>query len=257
MPVIYYNKFRIMEIGKVANVINDPTLYYALDPGEPGMATPARASESIAKVAMHEGGNILRFRKEASEKGGIVVYSYIYLNLKFAGSFLAATAGESRAIIIYPAKKAEKNPAPDLPEIADKPPDFDKINAPGSDEKNDDKNIKNADSSKKGGNLNAAGSNIVSRLDGEIKTLEDEKNRIDAGGNPNIRQNGEKDGYTQDRVREIENRIQYLEQLKQAEKQKEYLESLGKVYSTTMKLIGLNISSLVKGPEGNLVDTVA
>jgi len=86
---------------RVDHVLRNPTLYYKLDPGEMGIAAPAKASESILRVVAHELGNIHRFVAEAALEGGIVVYSNISLDLAFEGSFLAARAGKSEARIIY------------------------------------------------------------------------------------------------------------------------------------------------------------
>lgn len=76
-------------------------LYYKLDPGEIGLASPARASESILRVSAHEIANIRRFEAEAALKGGIVVYKNVSLDIAFEGSFLAARAGKSEARVIY------------------------------------------------------------------------------------------------------------------------------------------------------------
>ncbi|KUK13138.1 MAG: hypothetical protein H5T71_03905 [Chloroflexi bacterium] len=89
---------------RVEPFLENPTLYYRLDPGEMGLATPAKASESILRVASHEIANIRRFEAEAALEGGIVVYKKISLDLAFEGSFLAARAGKSEARIIYKKK---------------------------------------------------------------------------------------------------------------------------------------------------------
>ncbi|MCD6362401.1 MAG: hypothetical protein J7M13_00120 [Synergistetes bacterium] len=86
---------------RVDSVIRNPTLYYKLDPGEMGIAAPAKASESVLRVTAHELGNIHRFEAEAAMEGGIVIYENISLDLAFEGSFLAARAGKSEAKIIY------------------------------------------------------------------------------------------------------------------------------------------------------------
>lgn len=86
---------------RIAPFIENPTLYYRLDPGEMGLASPAKASESILRVSAHEVANVRRFEAEAALKGGIVVYKDVSLDLAFEGSFLAARAGKSEARIIY------------------------------------------------------------------------------------------------------------------------------------------------------------
>lgn len=88
-------------------VITDPVLYYKLDLGEPGIATPARASESTLRVTSHELENLARFKSEALREGGYVVYSNISLNRQFKGSFLATVSGRTEATIVKP-KSEEK-----------------------------------------------------------------------------------------------------------------------------------------------------
>lgn len=85
---------------------NNPVLHYRLDPGEPGIPYPSRASMSVARVASHEAGNIMRFRSKAAREGGIVVDTKIYLNRKQVGPYLAATSGYSEARIIYPDRRS-------------------------------------------------------------------------------------------------------------------------------------------------------
>lgn len=92
---------------RVGPVITDPVLYYKLDLGEPGIATPARASESTLRVTSHELENLARFKSEALREGGYVVYSNISLNRQFKGSFLATVSGRTEATIVKP-KNEEK-----------------------------------------------------------------------------------------------------------------------------------------------------
>jgi hypothetical protein len=100
-------KEKSMKIGTLQSYrISNPVLRYKLDPGEPGLATPSKASDSIARVALHEATNLRRFKREAAEDGGIVVYSAIGLNIKFSGSFLSAVSGKSKALIIQPVDEA-------------------------------------------------------------------------------------------------------------------------------------------------------
>jgi hypothetical protein len=84
---------------------NNPILRYRLDPGEPGIPYPSKASMSVARVAGHEVGNIMRFRRKAAREGGIVVDTKIYINRKQVGPYLAATSGYSEARIIYPHRR--------------------------------------------------------------------------------------------------------------------------------------------------------
>ncbi|MBW2123413.1 MAG: hypothetical protein JRH07_16445 [Deltaproteobacteria bacterium] len=81
--------------------LDNPMLRYRLDLGEPGIAAPARASQSIARVGSHELGNVLRFKRKAAREGGVVVYQSIKLNLSQRGPFLAAVSGRSEARILF------------------------------------------------------------------------------------------------------------------------------------------------------------
>lgn len=82
--------------------LQDPKMRYKLDLGEPGLATPARASDSILQVISHEQQNMNRFRAQAAREGGYVIYGAITLNLAYQGSFMAAQGGLSTARVIYP-----------------------------------------------------------------------------------------------------------------------------------------------------------
>ena len=85
-----------------ADYIKNPRLNYKLDLGEPGLATPSTANESILNVTAHEQQNINRFKAQAAREGGYVIYDAITLNLSYQGSFLAARGGLSTARVIYP-----------------------------------------------------------------------------------------------------------------------------------------------------------
>lgn len=86
---------------------------YRLDPGERGVAFWATPSQSIARVASHELGNLLQFRAKAMREGGYVVYSRLKLDLVGLEGKLAARAGRSEALIVYP--RGRKVVLPDNP----------------------------------------------------------------------------------------------------------------------------------------------
>lgn len=88
--------------GAPADYVRNPRMHYKLDLGEPGIAAPATASQSILKVTSHEQQNINRFRAEAAREGGYVIYDAITLSLSYQGSFMAARGGLSTARVIYP-----------------------------------------------------------------------------------------------------------------------------------------------------------
>ncbi|WP_036221517.1 hypothetical protein [Mesoaciditoga lauensis] len=93
--------------------LDNPILYYKLDPGEMGIATPSSAMLSISRVAGHETGNAVRARADAIANGGYVIYSVITLDMRKRGAFLAAVAGKTTVEIYYPhGKNGEKGVKP-------------------------------------------------------------------------------------------------------------------------------------------------
>ncbi len=87
-----------MDVGRV---LNNPTIGFKLDPGEPGIAGSAPASTSALKVIPHELANIRRFEAEARAKGGIVINEEITLDIQRVGSYLTVAGGHSKAVILY------------------------------------------------------------------------------------------------------------------------------------------------------------
>jgi len=229
--------------------ISNPILYYKLDPGEPGLATPARASESVARVASHEIGNIVRFKKETSERGGIIVYSNIFLNMQFAGSFLAATSGLSEVYIIYPAKKNNKEI--NMPELEKdkRNKDFnkgvksDKDNGK-SNEVNDKSKISIRDELKNGS---------IENIENKIKELENEKIQMKSKQSKDADKRNLSD---ENKIREIDAKITYLEQKKMLEEQKELFQKFAEASSFPFSLIGLKYKSEIND-FGSLVDSFA
>lgn len=86
-------------------MISNPVLGYKLDPGEPGIASGAPASQSILRVLNQEIANYLDFKKEAAEQGGFIISGGIYLDLRKRGSFLAAVAGKTKVWIYVPGSR--------------------------------------------------------------------------------------------------------------------------------------------------------
>jgi len=93
----------------------NPTLGYKLDPGEPGVAFGAPASQSIARVMSQEFANYIDFKKQAAEQGGFIISGTISLDLQKRGSFLAAVAGKTKVLIYIPGKGYER-PFPNQPD---------------------------------------------------------------------------------------------------------------------------------------------
>jgi hypothetical protein len=94
-----------MDTSKIS--FDNPILYYKLDPGEMGIATPSTAMLSVARVAGHETGNAARMRAEAIANGGYVIYSAITLDMRKRGAFLAAVAGKTTVEVYYPHGKSK------------------------------------------------------------------------------------------------------------------------------------------------------
>lgn len=234
--------------------LKNPILYYKLDPGEPGLATPARASQSIARVAAHEATNIRRFKREAMEKGGYVVYSYIGLNLEQRGAFLAATSGKSRALIIIPEDQLKKsNDAIINNKINDDSNNKEKI-------EDQLKNNKNDKEKKYQDNIDAKNfiTDEIDRIDKIIDRLMNEKlsleNKTPPINNVNLN-NIKKDSYKEIQLNEIEKRIQYLEQKKEMEKQKEFFNKLANSKILSFKLAGLIYNNSNLNFNGELINT--
>ena len=243
-----------MKIDNAFQIIN-PTLHYRLDPGEPGLATPTSASRSIAKVATHEATNIRRFRKEAAEEGGVVLYSYIYLNLQFQGSFLAAVSGKSKALVIVPAEEPKSSENVVIQALKDSTK-FE--NAPEK-TKPDSEDVKNAMNSGKSAIAEIANSEVA-KIDGTIQKLENDKLLLmgQLGENENVAKDDEESAsYNENRLKDIESKIKYLEQKKELEKQKEYFKSILASNDMANKLVGLIYNGSTVNESGNLVDDVA
>lgn len=236
------------------HILQNPVLYYKLDPGEPGLATPTKASQSIAKVAAHESTNIRRFRREAMEKGGYVVYSFIGLNLEQRGAFLAATSGISKALVIIPEDRSKKN----NDTITNNKINDDPVNK----EKSENKLKINKDDKQKNelNNVNLKNSitdeidrinKIIDRLKNEKLTLENQTQT-----KKDITINDEKkDIYKDIHLNEIEKRIQYLEQKKEMEKQKEFFNNLANSKNLSFNLVGLIYNNSNLNINGELINT--
>ncbi len=86
----------------------DPYMFYKLDPGEWGSASPVPASQSLEKVASHEASNLIRFESEANRKGCYIIMSNIHIDFGKRGIFLAATSGRTTAWIYCPKREEYK-----------------------------------------------------------------------------------------------------------------------------------------------------
>lgn len=216
-----------MNIGNIRYTYNprpNPTLHYKLDPGEPGIASPTSASQSVGKVASHELTNLRRFKREAAEDGGIVVESSIYVNFQQKGAFLAATSGKSKARVLIPDEKPTAEP--ELPgsveETEKNKPEllFDPIlEAKITNLEKEDQKLQ-GDSIKKPVSLEDS-------ITKEQNNLEEEKGRLKqlinkapfAKDNLESLFDKEKDNvFLENKLERIEARLSYLEQLEEARK---------------------------------------
>jgi len=230
---------------KIKSFLNNPILRYKLDPGEPGLATPTPASRSIAKVASHEASNIQRFKKEAIQEGGIVVYSSISLNLSYQGSFLAATSGKSKALIVYPVKKEKIYSGIFNTEIKNK----NEINII---DKNNIKPAELSNNSEK--NINQKNLIIneeIIKISSSIKQLENEKLSLlrQVDRNKNDKQSKSVKINLYEKINRINRRI---DQLKQEIK----TENLISIYSNLLKSEELNNKFIKLKYSSNLKDSI-
>lgn len=99
------------------NTLNNPTLGYKLDPGEPGMLKSAKASESFSKVSAQERRNIRRMESDARMEGRTVIKSEINYKFGIEGSFPALKAGQS----VVESKQKQSRQVNDIQENSPEP----------------------------------------------------------------------------------------------------------------------------------------
>ena len=193
------------------------------------------------------------------EKGGVVIYSNIHLNLEYKGSFIAATSGKSNALIIIPGKKNEKIYSEfiekdknnfSLDNKNNKPDSiFEKSNRKDKDEKNPAYSGINSDDEIEQIN------DTIERLKVEKLSLEGQVSGDRVLDNKNI-SDKDKDGYNENRLDKIEKKIQYLEQKKELEEQKQFLSNIMNSRNITFKLVGLIYNNLNQDVNGTLLDMI-
>jgi hypothetical protein len=250
-----------MKIGSLQ--MNNPLLQYQLDPGEPGLAYPARASDSIGRVASHELGNIRRFRQEAAENGGIVVSEHIYLNLEYAGSFLAATSGFSEARIIYPkGKTGDKAIEPIIKAPGDNPQIAGNAVVDGKPLENGEvdpavRSTGDASAKDKVKETNGDGKEL-DRLKEQEKELSAKQERLSSEKLSNAGQTPEdardEELKTKADLDRVKARIAYLDLKKSTEKQNDLLVQVANQAGLAYKLIGMKYGAT---PTGHAFDTWA
>lgn len=93
---------------KAYNLIENPTLHYKLSVGELGPDNPAKASNSIGRVVIHELMNYLSMKRRAIDNGEEVVAYSIEIHFTKAGSFIAADSGKT-TVVTAKVEKEDKN----------------------------------------------------------------------------------------------------------------------------------------------------
>jgi len=79
--------------GGIQPLIRDPVVGYRLDPGEPGVANPTRASLSAYTVVRQESRNRARLRSDAQLAGRQVLLVKTDYKVRRVGSFLVPVGG--------------------------------------------------------------------------------------------------------------------------------------------------------------------
>jgi len=86
--------------------INNPTLGFRLDPGEPGMLRAGKATQATLLVTAQEHRNLARLKSEAIREGRVIIHAGIQFGRAFKGAFLTTTNGLTTVI--------SRQPRPDL-----------------------------------------------------------------------------------------------------------------------------------------------
>ncbi len=115
----------ITSIRPVDNLIQNPTMHYKLSVGELGPDNPAKASDSIGRVTIHELVNYLSMKRRAIENGEHVIFHSIEIHLTKAGSFIAAESGKTT---VFTEKDKKKEKITDIQGKNDKDSDKNSIN---------------------------------------------------------------------------------------------------------------------------------
>ncbi len=228
------------------NPLNNPILRYKLDPDEPGIPYPSKASMSIARVASHELGNIIRFRQKAAREGGIVVNTGIHLNLKVRGSYLAATSGYSEATIIYPDKRRTPSGIIDVSDkVVPKIESDDLTDEELFDDSKLESSILKAESESTV-SIESIVNNQNENIDVKIKELEEEERTVSANLADITRRtfiDNDSDSLALeknrkvDEARKIKQELAFLKMKKELDKQNELLSNYSSEISLANKLI--------------------
>ncbi len=80
------------------DIVNNPYTYYKLDPGEPGIAPPTPASQSIFTVFAQESRNRTRLQAEALAEGKEVIFVNTEYKVRKNGSFITVVGGTTTVV---------------------------------------------------------------------------------------------------------------------------------------------------------------
>ena len=92
--------------GAITPLISNPTVGYKLDPGEPGVAAPARATASVYTVVGQESRNRARLASEAMMEGKDVLFVNTEYQVEQVGSFSVVVGGHTTVVTRNRAEKA-------------------------------------------------------------------------------------------------------------------------------------------------------
>jgi len=96
--------------AQIPELVRNPTVYYRLDPGEPGVANPASASSSVYTVTGQESRNRARLKAEALREGREVIYLATKYKVRKSGSFVTAVGGTTTIITKSKPEAQDQNP---------------------------------------------------------------------------------------------------------------------------------------------------
>jgi hypothetical protein len=84
--------------------INNPTLGFRLDPGEPGMLRSGKATQATLLVTGQEHRNLVHLKSEAIRDGRVIMSANVKFGRAFKGAFLTTTNGLT-TVVSRPARE--------------------------------------------------------------------------------------------------------------------------------------------------------
>lgn len=101
--------------GAIQPLISNPAVGYRLDPDEPGVANPAKASRSAYTVVGQESRNRARLRSKALLEGRQILVLKTEYKVRQAGSFLVPVGGLTTIVTRDRPEKQEAAPLENRP----------------------------------------------------------------------------------------------------------------------------------------------